>query len=81
MKKTVVIDEDIRNRAETLARQRGVGFDTVVNEALRAGLQKIAEPPVARPYRTESHPMGLHAGYNLDNIQELLSRIEGEATR
>jgi hypothetical protein len=33
------------------------------------------------PFRTKPHKMGLKAGRNLDNIQELLAQIEGEDFR
>lgn len=56
-------------------------FRCVVNEALRAGLQAVEEPARSRPYHTRPHKLGLKAGRSLDNIQELIAQIEGEAHR
>jgi hypothetical protein len=53
----------------------------VINEALRAGLRLTASPPEAVPYRTKPRKMGLKAGRNLDNIQELLAQADGEDFR
>jgi hypothetical protein len=35
-------------------------------------------PECIKPYRIKSHDMGLKQGISIDNIQELLSHIEGE---
>jgi hypothetical protein len=56
-------------------------FRKVINEALRAGLKTMAAPPDAVPYQTKPHKLGLKAGKNLDNIQEMLAQIEGEDSR
>jgi hypothetical protein len=53
----------------------------VVNEALRVGLQAVEKPAQGRPYHTRARKMGLQAGRNLDNIQELIAQIEGEDQR
>jgi hypothetical protein len=81
MRNTVEVDNDTPGRVEAVARRRGVEVGAVVNEALRIGLERIDAPAVALPYRTQAHPLGLQPGVNLDNIQELLSRMEGEASR
>ena len=64
--------------ARAVAANLKVPFRQVVNEALRAGLRTVEQPPPSRPYCTHPHKMGLKAGKNLDNIQTLLSEIEGE---
>ena len=43
--------------------------------------QRVLKDARIRPYRTRPHKMGLKAGRNLDNIQVLLSQIEGEDHR
>lgn len=52
-----------------------------MNEALRAGLQAVEEPARTRPYHTRPRRLGLKAGKNLDNIQELIAQIEGKEHR
>jgi ferredoxin len=57
------------------------GYLESSNEALRAGLTAVEEPVRSRPYRTRSNKMGLREGMNLDNIQELIARVEEEDHR
>ena len=81
MRTTLVIDDDVLDKARTVAEKLHTPFRRVVNEALRVGLQAVDAPPSTRIYRTRPHKMGLKAGRNLDNIQELLAQIEGEDHR
>ena len=81
MRTTLTIDDDVLDRARTLADRLHSPFRRVVNEALRAGLQVVEEPARSRPYHTRPHKLGLKAGRSLDNIQELIAQIEGEAHR
>ncbi len=81
MRTTINIDDDVLDRARTLAEKRKTSFRSVVNEALRAGIDVVAEPAEQRPHTTDPHAMGLRTGYDLDNIGELLARVEGEDAR
>jgi len=81
MRTTLVIDDDVLDRARTVAGKLHAPFRQVVNEALRAGLQTVEAPANRRPYRTTPHKLGLQPGVNLDNIQELLAQVEGENYR
>lgn len=81
MRTTLAIDDDILDRARAVAEQLGAPFRRVVNEALRAGLKSVAEPPKTKAYQTRPHKLGLKTGRSLDNIQELIAQIEGEGHR
>ena len=81
MRTTINIDDDVLDRARNLADEQGMPFRLVINEALRAGLDQVEAPARRRPYQTQSRPMGLKKGYDLDNIQELLAQTEGEDFR
>jgi len=81
MRTTLSIDDDVLERARTVAAKLSTPFKAVVNEALRAGLDQVEQPAKQRPYKTKPHEMGLRQGRNLDNIQELLAQIEGEDSR
>ena len=81
MRTTLSIDSDVLERARALAAKLGTPFKTVVNRALRAGLDCVEKPDEQRPYKTEPRPMGLKPGRSLDNIQELLAQVEGENSR
>ncbi|MBU1693705.1 MAG: type II toxin-antitoxin system VapB family antitoxin [Verrucomicrobia bacterium] len=81
MRTTLTIDDDVLDKARSLAEKLRAPFRRVVNEALRAGLPAVEKPPAHRPFHTKPRKLGLRAGRNLDNIQELLAQIEGEAHR
>jgi len=81
MRTTLTLDRDVAERAKALVRKSGQPLKRVINEALRAGLEHIDRPPRKKPYRMRSTSMGLRDGLQLDNIQELLSRVEGEGAR
>ncbi len=81
MRTTINIDDDVLDRARLVSSKLGTSFKMVINEALRKGLDDVEKPTIQRPYRTKPHAMGLQKGYNLDNIQELLAKIEGETFR
>ncbi|MBM3710433.1 MAG: BrnA antitoxin family protein [Actinobacteria bacterium] len=81
MRTTISIDNDVIERARAVAEKLGTPFKTVVNEALRSGLDQIEQPAKYRSYKTKPHKMSLKAGRNIDNIGELLAQIEGEDHR
>jgi hypothetical protein len=81
MRTTLSIDDDVMERTRAVASKLRIPFKTIVNEALRAGLDQVEQPAKQRRYKTEPHAMGLRPGRNLNNIQELLAQIEGEASR
>ncbi len=81
MRTTLSIDDDVIDRARALAAKLRLPFRTIVNEALRAGLDQVEQAAKQRPYKTEPHAMSLRFGRNIDNIQELLAQIEGEDSR
>ncbi|MBU4001412.1 MAG: type II toxin-antitoxin system VapB family antitoxin [Proteobacteria bacterium] len=81
MRTTIQIDNDVLERARALSEKLRTPFRTVVNQALREGLERMKSPANHRPYQTNPHAMGIRQGHNLDNIQELLAQIEGEEFR
>lgn len=81
MRTTLTIEDDVLDKARSLAAKMHTPFRRVVNEALRAGLQAVEKPSLARPYHTHPRKLGLKMGRSLDNIQELIAQIEGEAYR
>ena len=81
MRTTLSLDDDVIERARAVATKLRKPFKTIVNEALRAGLDQVEQPAKRHHYKTEPHAMGLRPGRNIDNIQELLAQIEGEEFR
>jgi len=80
MRTTLNLDEDVLDKARALSGSLNVPFRQVVNEALRTGLSAVEQPAKKKLYRTKPHRMGLKAGRNLDDIQGLISEMEGEGT-
>ena len=81
MRTTITLEDDVVERARSAAARLRTSFREVVNEALRVGLETVDAPAAGRAYSTEPHDLGLKPGVDLDNIQELLARIEGESFR
>jgi folylpolyglutamate synthase/dihydropteroate synthase len=81
MRTTLTLDEDVADKTRALAARMHKPFKTVVNQALRLGLEQVEKPARQRRYRTKPHALRLRKGHNLDNIQELLAQVEGEDFR
>ena len=79
MRTTITIEDDVAVRLEREVKKRGTSFKGVVNEVLRAGLDAVQEPQrERRVFRTEGFDLGQSLVGSLDNIEEVLSRVEGE---
>ena len=82
MRTTLTLDDDVSARLEREQRTRRVPFKQLVNEVLRAGLDALAaRRPARKPFRTTGFDGGPSLIGSLDNIEEVLSRIEGEDHR
>jgi predicted transcriptional regulator len=81
MRTTLTLDEDVANRTKDLAAQLNKSVKVVLNEALRKKLDQIEKPQRRRDYRTIPHKMGLRERSSIDNIQELLAKVEGDNRR
>jgi hypothetical protein len=80
MRTTLTIDDDVAAKLRAAAKDRP--FKTVVNEALRAGLKALEKRvPPRKPYRTRGFNLGPSLVGSLDNVEEVLSRVEGDAHR
>lgn len=63
-------------------RARGDSLKDTVNAALRAGLAVLSTPaPAPRTFTVRTFDLGPSLIGSLDNIEEVLSRVEGEAHR
>jgi len=82
MRTTLTLDDDVAARLRAAVKTRRRPLKAVVNEALRAGLAAIEKRPRARqPFRTRGFNLGPSLVGSLDNIEEVLSRAEGERHR
>ena len=82
MRTTLTIEDDVAVRLEKAVRRRRQSFKAIVNQALRAGLDAMEAPkPSREPFRTTGFNLGPSLVGSLDNIEEVLSRVEGEDHR
>lgn len=77
MRTTLTLDPDVAAKAKRGAARLGQPFKTVINSALRIGLDEVLKPKAAKPFRVKPIPMGLKKGFSYDNIGELLEQLEG----
>lgn len=79
MRTTITLDPDVASLLKKRMTRRGTSLKETVNEALREGLRAVDAPREARTaYRTEPWRLGGSLMGSLDNVEEVLSRAEGE---
>jgi hypothetical protein len=74
MRTTVTLDEDVAAKLKQKARERGVSFKAVLNDAVRDGL--AGSSPSSRRFRVRARPMGVRPGVNLDKALRLADELE-----
>ncbi len=72
---TVTIEPDLAESLRRRARQDEASFKSVLNDALRRGLQEGDSPP-ATPFVQRSSEMGLRAGIDLTKANRLADELE-----
>jgi hypothetical protein len=79
---TLTLDRDVAARLDAAMREKRRPFKAVVNEALRRGLDALDQAlPPRRAFRTKGFDLGPSLVGSLDNVEEVLSRVEGEDHR
>jgi len=82
MRTTLTLDDDVAARLKAAVKQQRRPFKVVVNDALRSGLEAMHHPaPVHRRFRTAGFNLGASLVGSPDNVEEVLSRVEGEDHR
>jgi hypothetical protein len=82
MRTTMTLDDDVAAKLRAEARRSGRPFREVVNDMIRRGLMSKQQKSPAGPFRVFARDLGrLRPGYNLDNIGDLLERLEGALHR
>lgn len=82
MRTTLTLDPDVAIRLDQEKRKRRTSFKAILNEAIRAGLDTMQAPKRRRqPFRTKGFDLGSSLIGSLDNVEEVLSRAEGEGHR
>ena len=79
MRTTLTLDDDVAARIKAAMKKRDRPLKVIVNEALRAGLTAIEKrAPARKAHQTTGFHLGPSLVGSLDNIEEVLSRVEGE---
>jgi hypothetical protein len=79
MRTNLTLDDDIVIALERLRKTRDVGFNELVNDVLRRGLNDMSAPPKRRQtFRTTSVSLGPSRLPDVDKIGDILAIVEGE---
>ena len=82
MRTTLTLEPDVAAQLKRAMRTRGHSLKDTVNAALRAGLAVLSAPPsTPQAFTVRTFNLGPSLVGSLDNIEEVLSRVEGEAHR
>ena len=82
MRTTVTMDKDVAARLGQLARRRRMPMKALINEVLRAGLDRVERPAGPRhPFQTTGFDLGPSRLGSLDDVEGVLARVEGESHR
>jgi hypothetical protein len=77
---TLTLEDDVAERLLEESHRTGKSFKDVVNEAIRAGLERRDATPPQR-FVVRARPMKARPGIEFDDIEGLLERLEGPYRR
>jgi hypothetical protein len=79
MRTTLTLDADVAARLAEEQRRRGTSFRDTVNALLREGLDSQRKRGRrAEKFKTRGFDLGASLVGSLDNVAEILARVEGE---
>lgn len=81
MRTTLTLDDDVAAKLRAEVRKSGEPFKQVVNRVLRIGLHSQTKIQNLPPFKIETRDLGLRPGFDFDNIEELLDKVEGPFRR
>ncbi|MGH8729944.1 MAG: hypothetical protein ACREV9_17685 [Burkholderiales bacterium] len=82
MRTTVTLDNDVAAKLKAEARRNSKSFKETINEAVRRGLAVPKQQAARARFKVRARSLGeLRPGLDLDNIAELIDRIEGPTHR
>ena len=80
MRTTLTLDSDVAARLKQEVRRTGRPFKTVVNEALKRGLQLGGRPARVPRFEVRPHRMAFRPGVDLDRLNQLADELESDET-
>jgi plasmid stability protein len=82
MRTTLTLDDDVAAKLKTESRRAGRSFRETVNETLRRGLASRRVATRRPSFKIAARDLGdLKPGLSLDNVAELIERVEGPLYR
>jgi hypothetical protein len=82
MRTTLTLDDDVAAKLKAEQHRVGRSFREVVNEALRRGLASQRATAKRRSFKITPRDLGdVKPGLSLDNVAELIERVEGPLYR
>lgn len=78
MRTTITIDDDVIEHLQREARRARLPFKTIVNRALRLGLERLRPAPQRRTFRQRTYRMGHPPVGNFDKALHLAALLEDE---
>jgi hypothetical protein len=82
MRTTLTLDDDVAAKLKAETQRAGRPFREIVNETLRRGLENRRVTTRRRAFKVTARDLGnLKPGLSLDNIAEVIERVEGSLQR
>jgi hypothetical protein len=82
MRTTLTLDDDVAAQLQAESRRSGRPFRDIVNETLRRGLANRPRVPSRQAFKVMARDLGdLGPGLSLDNVAELIEKVEGSLHR
>jgi hypothetical protein len=82
MRTTLTLDDDVAAKLKAESRRAGRPFKEIVNETLRSGLATRRAVAQRQAFKVAARDLGdLRPGLSLDNVAELIERVEGSLHR
>jgi len=82
MRTTLTLDDDVSAKLKSLAKRTGKSFKETVNEAIRSGLTVMPATKPPPSFRVVTRDLGnVQPGINLDNIADVIERVENPRHR
>ncbi|MBA3728636.1 MAG: antitoxin [Actinobacteria bacterium] len=77
---TLTLEDDVAAQVRAEVHRTGKPFKRVVNEALRRGLDSSVKRDPSR-FLVAPRDLGVKPGFDLDDVQGLIDRLEGTPHR
>jgi hypothetical protein len=75
---TLTIDTRLLQALKRKAAERNVPVKSIIDEALRHGLEAMDARPEPQPYRTRVYRLGLRPGIDPDRVAHVAQEIDDE---